>query len=235
MARQSLKNKWLKTAITLFGIFILRLVFEWIFTGVFKGLYRGFFALFEFYIGLFIILWWFRTVKYDEDKFDNSQEALRKFGSFMGVSVLSTIIICLGYLLFIIPGIILQFCYGLVFWIVADEPAMPVAEALKLSRKMMYGYKWKLFCLNCRFIGWYLLSIFTLGIGFLFVIPYQAMANIHFYRNVKAAYEAQNGEIAATEYQGMSVLNTVLLSVFIFVWNSGIVYLVSLMSAAAAQ
>lgn len=234
MARQTLKGQWFKTAVLLFGLLIVRLTLEWMLSGVFKGIYRGIYAMIEIFISAFIILWWFKMVKYNDKNFDHSAEALKKFGNFAWAGILYFFVIAAGYLLFIIPGIIFQFSYALVFWIVADEPAMPVIDAMKLSRKMMKGYKWKLFCLNFRFIGWYILSIFTLGIGFLFVIPYQACANIHFYRNVKAAYEAENGKIQATEYQGMSPVNTALTALLVFVWNSGFFYLISLLPSSAS-
>lgn len=237
MARQTLKGRWFKTAAILFGLIILECIIDAILKGIFSGIYfscgRGIYSLFEVFMTAFMLLWWFKMVKYNDDNFDHSNEALKKFGSFAGVGILSGLIVFIGYIFFIIPGIILQFSYALVFWLIADDPAMPVIDALKLSRKMMYGYKWKLFCLNCRFIGWWLLSIFTLGIGLLFVIPYQVCANIHFYRNVKAAYEAQNGEIQPTEYQGMSTLNNILLAVLIFVWNAGVVYTIFLLKNMA--
>lgn len=233
MARQTMKGRWFKNAVILLGIFILEVVIEILITILFHAAGRGIYAIFETFIASFIILWWFNMVKYDDDRFDHSAEALRKFGNFAGAGILYGLIVFIGYILFIIPGIIFQFSYSQVFFITADTPAMPVIDAFKLSRKMMYGCKWKLFCLNCRFIGWWILAIFTFGIGFLFIIPYQAAANIHFYRNVKATYEAQNGEIRSTEYEKMSALNTIMLTILIFIWNSGIFYLISLLKNMA--
>ena len=42
------------------------------------------------------------------------------------------------------------------------------------------------------FIGWFLLSFLTLGIGLLWLIPYVETAQAAFYEDVKADY-AQNG------------------------------------------
>jgi uncharacterized membrane protein len=51
---------------------------------------------------------------------------------------------------------------------------------------MMYGFKWKYFCLALRFLGWAILCLFTLGIGFLWLIPYMQVSFANFYDDVKA-------------------------------------------------
>ena len=59
-------------------------------------------------------------------------------------------------------------------------------DAIDKSKKMMDGYKWKYFCLVLRFLGWALLCILTLGIGFLWLIPYMQVSMAKFYDDVKA-------------------------------------------------
>lgn len=49
----------------------------------------------------------------------------------------------------------------------------------------MKGYKWKYFCLNLRFLGWLVLCILSLGIGFLWLIPYVQVTNANFYEDIK--------------------------------------------------
>lgn len=46
-----------------------------------------------------------------------------------------------------------------------------------------------MFYLHLTFIGWFLLSILTLGIGFFWLGPYVQSAQAHFYEDVKAEYE----------------------------------------------
>lgn len=58
---------------------------------------------------------------------------------------------------------------------------------------MMEGYKMKFFLMNLYFIGWALLCCLTLGIGFLWLIPYMATCYATFYEDVKADYEAKTG------------------------------------------
>ena len=50
---------------------------------------------------------------------------------------------------------------------------------------MMKGYKWKLFCLDLSFIGWYFVGALCFGVGALFVYPYHYMARTNFYLDIK--------------------------------------------------
>ena len=73
--------------------------------------------------------------------------------------VLYGVIIAVGYILFVIPGIIFTYMLAQIFYLLADNPQIGAVEVLKKSAEMMKGYKWKLFCLHLSFIGWYLLLI----------------------------------------------------------------------------
>ncbi|GHT57847.1 hypothetical protein FACS18945_2990 [Bacteroidia bacterium] len=94
---------------------------------------------------------------------------------------------CQWSLLLIIPGIIAAISYSMTFYIIADDPAISAMDAINKSKKMMYGYKMKYFCLSLRFLGWALLCILTLGIGFLWLMPYIQVTFAKFYDDLKAA------------------------------------------------
>ena len=94
-------------------------------------------------------------------------------------------------LLLIVPGIIKSFAYALTPFILTDKPELSANEAIELSMKMMDGHKLDLFILYLSFIGWYLLSILSLCIGMLWVMPYQYTAMVAFYEDVKAEYESK--------------------------------------------
>ena len=59
----------------------------------------------------------------------------------------------------------------------------------------MTGNRAKLFWLQLSFIGWAILSVFTLGIGYLWLAPYMQMATIAFYKHL----EGNNGQINVSE------------------------------------
>ena len=48
----------------------------------------------------------------------------------------------------------------------------------------MRGHKFELFCLDISFIGWAILAVFTLGIGGLWLTPYENAARVAFYREL---------------------------------------------------
>jgi hypothetical protein len=91
------------------------------------------------------------------------------------------ILIFLWTLLLIIPGIIKSYAYRMVPYILADNPNMGVREAISLSNEMTMGHKFDMFVLDLSFIGWYLLGTLALGIGVLFVMPYENATNAELY------------------------------------------------------
>ena len=89
-----------------------------------------------------------------------------------------------GLILFIVPGIIAAYSHAMVYHILAENPDMSVSEAMAESRRIMRGNKFRLFCLQFSFFGWYLLVAITFGIAALWVIPYQQAAVAAFYREI---------------------------------------------------
>ena len=93
-------------------------------------------------------------------------------------------IVGLGFLLFIIPGIVLGLCYAMTPYILAEEPELKAWEAMKRSKEMMNGNKWRFFCLGFSFIGWEILASLVPAIGQLFLMPYINASHAAFYRDV---------------------------------------------------
>ena len=104
------------------------------------------------------------------------------------------IFIFLWSLLLIVPGIVKAYAYAMTPYILVERPELSVNEAIGLSRRMMKGRKFDLFYLHLSFIGWALLCILTLGIGFLWLYPYMMTAQAAFYCDVKADYEIKSAE-----------------------------------------
>lgn len=124
-------------------------------------------------------------------------EGFNKFGLALAAYFLMFVFIILWMLLLIIPGIIAALSYSMTFYIIADDETMDAMEAIDKSKAMMDGYKWKYFCLALRFVGWALLCILTLGIGFFWLMPYMQVTNAKFYEDVKANYMSQQAEPVA--------------------------------------
>lgn len=110
----------------------------------------------------------------------------------IGLSLLLTIIVVVGMVLLIIPGIIFCYMFSQSFFILADDNSKSVIQCLKESAAMMKGYKFKYFVLTLSFLGWMLLGAITLGIGLLWVIPYMNVTLASFYLKVKNNYYGSN-------------------------------------------
>jgi len=113
-------------------------------------------------------------------------KGFENFGTALSTYLLMLLFTLLWMLLLIIPGIIASISYSMAFYILADDNTIKPMEAIDKSKMMMEGYKWKYFCLGLRFLGWALLCILTLGIGFLWLMPYMQVSMAKFYEDVKA-------------------------------------------------
>ena len=109
----------------------------------------------------------------------------------LGALLLVYLFVFLWTLLLIIPGIIAAIRYSQTFYILADNPDIKVTEAINLSKKMMSGVKCKYFLLNLSFIGWSFLALFTLGIGYLWLLPYIMSSQAIFYDDLKRNHDGE--------------------------------------------
>ena len=98
------------------------------------------------------------------------------------------IAVTIGICLLIIPGIILAIGLMMAPYILKDDQEISAMDALKKSWEITKGHKMKLFWLGLSFIGWIILSLMTLGIGFFFLVPYMDTTFAHYYEEgLKAA------------------------------------------------
>ena len=96
------------------------------------------------------------------------------------MEILNSLIVAVGCMLFIIPGIIIGLGISQSEYILAENPDLKATQAIKKSWEMMKGNKWSFFCLGLSFIGWIILSAFVPA-GGLFLAPYIEAANAAFY------------------------------------------------------
>ncbi len=118
---------------------------------------------------------------------------------------LSTIISNIGnigpllYILLVVVGILLiagiiafmiylGISFSQVLFILNDKPDEKIGDILNESFDMMDGYRLEYFMLVVSFIGWIVLGIFTLGILYLWLVPYMLVTFALFYEKVKERY-----------------------------------------------
>lgn len=116
------------------------------------------------------------------------RQAFGIYGRNLAAGLLMILYVFLWTLLFIIPGVIKSFAYAMIPFILKDYPELSANQAISLSQKMMKGHKFDYFWLMLSFIGWYLLGVLSLGLGYLWLIPYCYTATVGFYEDVKKEY-----------------------------------------------
>lgn len=109
------------------------------------------------------------------------------------LGLVNSLLIALWSLLLIVPGIIKSCAWSMSYFIAAENPGMPQSEVRKRSEEMMMGHKMEYFLLQLSFIGWAFLSIFTLGIGAFFLVPYMQVSSAAFYDNLKISQFVGDG------------------------------------------
>ena len=108
------------------------------------------------------------------------------FGRILGTMLLMNVYTFLWTLLLIVPGVIKACSYAMTPYILREHPELSYNAAIEKSMAMMEGHKMKFFLLCLSFIGWAILCMLTLGIGYLFLMPYMYTSMAAFYEDLKA-------------------------------------------------
>jgi len=108
----------------------------------------------------------------------------KRIGDSFVAYLLMSIFTILWFFLLIIPGFIAMLRYSQTYYILSEDKNIGPLDAITKSKQMMVGNKWKLFCLYCRFIGWLILCIITLGLAGLYVGPYLSQSCANFYNDL---------------------------------------------------
>lgn len=140
----------------------------------------------------FTFLDWLRDPEMRIQPFKHAFQVFTKkyFVGTLLVYLLTAIFVTLWTLLLVIPGIIKAFSYSQAYFIFKDRKTfagnekVSALDCITESRKMMDGHKWEYFVLQLSFIGWGILSVLSLGIGFLWLNPYMNATYAAFYKNL---------------------------------------------------
>jgi uncharacterized membrane protein len=183
-ARESLKGKW--------GLAILTFLIYTLFTSATGSVASSgsniTFSLLNIIIGgpfaLGAAIFSLSISRGKEPMLEQIFQGFNRFSDAFVAYLLIVVYVLLWTLLLIVPGIIAALGYSMTFYIMTDDPLIKPQDALKKSKSMMNGHKLKLFYLFLRFLLLGLLCILTLGIGFLWLIPYIHVTMAKFYDDI---------------------------------------------------
>jgi uncharacterized membrane protein len=121
----------------------------------------------------------------EEANFNDLFSGFNIYFKTLGLWILMSLSIGIATLFFIIPGILVALMFSQAFFILCEDNEKSIIECFKESLEIMNGHKLKLFVLELSFAGWWIIAIITLGIGILWVYPYQQVTLANFYLAVK--------------------------------------------------
>lgn len=106
------------------------------------------------------------------------------FLTFLGTSALVFIVTFVGFILLIVPGIIVALMLQFATYTVIDR-GLSIDAAIRESRRMTKGRLGVLFVLLLAIIGINLLGLLAIGVGLLVSLPVSMFAMAHAYRTLE--------------------------------------------------
>ena len=189
-AKQQLSNNWLKAIIVIVIAFVITGFSSYLSDIYYEGIWTYILmSIVTFSISTPLELgqsiFFLNLSKNKEVKVSDVFLGYKNFIKVIGLGILINIIISIGLILFVIPGIILSIMYSQSYYILAENPNIGIIECLRESRLIMKGQKWNYLVLMLSFILWLLLTVITFGIAGLYVIPYYELTFTNFYLDIK--------------------------------------------------
>ena len=121
----------------------------------------------------------------EEVSFGDFAEGLGYWLKAVLASIWKYLWIFLWSLLFWIPGIVKTYSYSMMFYVMAEYPKIGIRKALNISKELTRGYKGDLFVTDITFIPLGFLCVLSLGIGFLWLVPYYQATYTNIYHALK--------------------------------------------------
>ena len=124
----------------------------------------------------------------NEEDYSYSQIAtgFKYFFKALFLFLLFNISFLIGIICLIIPGFIIALMFSQIFYIMADDPETGVIDAFKKSASLMKNKKLQYLGLILKYVLFFILGIFTLGIWWLWLIPQAYVSFAIFYKELKA-------------------------------------------------
>ena len=102
---------------------------------------------------------------------------------YLAIAIIGSII----YIATIVYAVSRALLYTLSYYISYDNTNLSSKDCVKKSAELMTGNRGNLLLLSLSFIGWILLSCITLGIGFLWLIPYIEVSIVCLYDEISTS------------------------------------------------
>ncbi len=101
------------------------------------------------------------------------------------IIILVSLLVSIGLIMFIVPGIVLYICYSQSRYIMLEHPEMSVIKCMTASRKLMRGRIGEYFMLSLSFIGWQLMTSLCIITG-IWTYPYINITMALYYKDISS-------------------------------------------------
>lgn len=121
------------------------------------------------------------------------------------LAVFALVIYFIGATIELIVSIYRSYQLWPMYWIMAEHPQMSASQVINRCIQMTRGHVWDLFVLNLSFIGWEILSGFTLELlRILYLVPYANTTYALVYEELKGRPIVLDGIQGATRGSGLN-------------------------------
>ena len=132
-------------------------------------------------IGMGMTLILLRVYDQVETDYGDIVEPLRLFWKYLVMTVLVLAVVLLGFVIFIIPGIIAAIALSFASYLIIDRNMGPI-ESIKESLNITHGHRWNLFIFGLIVFFLNIVGAMFFGVGLLVTVPVSALATVHVYR-----------------------------------------------------
>jgi uncharacterized membrane protein len=144
-------------------------------------------GLVSFFVGQLVAIVWIAVALAILDGREISSDTVMPSGatfvSYVVASFLFSLMLAVGFVLLVIPGIIVALAFGLFGWALVDKDLDPI-EALRHSAQITRGHRWQLFGFVLVAILLNILGLLLLVVGVLVTSAVTLIAAGHIYRQL---------------------------------------------------
>ncbi|MAI78700.1 MAG: hypothetical protein CL917_07160 [Deltaproteobacteria bacterium] len=186
-ARRSLEGKWLFAASSFAVYLVVEIALSFVPLTLLASLGVTLFLAGPFEFGMVSLA--LALVGQGEARFAlvfDGFDGLRRLGTACLAYLLTATLISIGFVFLLVPGVMAMVSYSMVFFVLAEHPESGPLEAMARSRALVEGHRWQILGFYLRFLGLYLLlGSLTLGLAFIWLIPYQMVSLAELYRELQ--------------------------------------------------
>lgn len=146
----------------------------------YRSLINSIIQIIMYPLSIGMIVYIFNIIKNKEYNISDIFNPYSNFFRIVALFFITSLLITLGTIFLIIPGIIIAIMFHFAPFIMAEGEKDPI-ESMKKSNNLIKNYKWDYFKFALSFLGWYLIFI----VAFWYVIPYILVCEVLYFEELK--------------------------------------------------